>query len=308
MTVGPVSPVVPQPSQRRSESLLGVMLMAGGMFVFSAVDTQAKFLTQTLDPIQIVWSRQLGLLLGVVVLLLIRGTSVLQTQQPILQLTRGGLAAGSALLFIIAVSYVPLADAVAVSFIAPFVVTVLGALVLRERVGIRRWTAVTIGFIGSMIIIRPGMGALHPAVMLVVIAAILFALRQIISRALADTDRTSTTVAYTALVGSFLLSLPLPFVWQWPTSTTELVLLTSIAIMAAGAEILVIKALEVAQAVVIAPVHYSLIIWGTAYGYFVFGQFPDIWTWVGAIIIIASGLYTLQRDAKVGRSKEIPDG
>jgi S-adenosylmethionine uptake transporter len=250
----------------------------------------------------------LGLLIGVFFLLLFRGTSVLQTKQPILQITRGFMAAGSALLFILAISYVPLADAVAVSFIAPFVVTVLGALLLRERVGIRRWAAVTIGFVGSMIVIRPGMDALHPAVMLVVVAAILFALRQIISRALADTDRTTTTIAYTALVGSFLLTLPLPFVWQSPSSTTEIVLLTSIAIMAAGAEILVIKALEVAQAVVVAPMQYTLILWGTAYGYFVFGQFPDMWTWIGAIVIIASGLYTLQRDAKASRTKEKVDG
>ena len=304
MTMGPASPVISKASKRRSESLLGILLMPAGMFVFSAVDTQAKFLTQPLDPVQIVWSRQLGLLLGVFALLAVRGTSVLHTKQPVLQVTRGFMAAGSALLFIIAISYVPLADAVAVSFIAPFVVTVLGALLLGERVGIRRWSAVIIGFLGSMIIIRPGMGALHPAVMLVVVAAILFALRQIISRALADTDRTPTTIAYTALVGRFLLSLPLPFVWQWPTSSTKLILLTSIAIMAAGAEILVIKALEVAQAVVVAPMQYTLILWGTAYGYFVFGQFPDFWTWVGAIVIIASGLYTLQRDARASRTRE----
>ncbi|MEP1207386.1 MAG: DMT family transporter [Rhizobiaceae bacterium] len=307
MTVSPIAPIVPGSRPRRSESLLGLALMAGGMFIFSAVDTQAKFLTQTLPSVQIVWCRQLGLLIGVIVLIAMRGTSVLHTKQPVLQITRGGLAAGSALLFIIAVSYVPLADAVAVSFIAPFVVTVLGALILGERVGLRRWAAVTIGFLGSMIVIRPGLGALHPAVMLVVVAAILFALRQILSRALADTDRTSTTIAYTALVGSFLLTLPLPFIWQWPGSTFEILLLTSIAVMAAGAEILVIKALEVAQAVVVAPVQYSLIIWGTAYGYFVFGQFPDMWTWIGAVIIIASGLYTLQRDAKASTTRVATD-
>jgi drug/metabolite transporter (DMT)-like permease len=105
-------------------------------------------------------------------------------------------------------------------------------------------------------------------------------------------------VAYTALVGSFLLTIPLPFVWQWPQTNTEFVLLASIAVMAAGAEILVIKALECAQAVVVAPMQYTLIIWGTIYGYVVFGQLPDFWTWVGTAVIIASGLYTLQRDAK----------
>ncbi|NNG04119.1 MAG: DMT family transporter [Inquilinus sp.] len=270
--------------------------MAAGMFLFSAVDTQAKFLTETLHPIQIVWTRQLGLLIGVVVLLALRGVAVLRTRHPGLQIVRGGLAASSATLFIVAVSFVPLADAVAVSFVAPFIVTVFGALVLREPVGLRRWAAVTIGFIGTLIVIRPGLGVIHPAVALVLLAATLFALRQILSRVLSGTDRTATTVAYTALVGSLMLTVPLPFVWRWPTTTLEVALLAGIAVLAALAELLVIKALEVAQAVVVAPVHYTLLIWGTMYGYLVFSQLPDLWTWAGALIIVATGLYTLHRE------------
>ncbi len=277
--------------------------MAAGMFLFSAVDTQAKFLTATLHPIQIVWSRQLGLLIGVLILLALRGVSILHTRHPGLQILRGGLAASSATLFIVAVSFVPLADAVAVSFVAPFIVTVLGALMLREPVGIRRWAAVTIGFLGTMIVIRPGLGVIHPAVMLVLLAATLFALRQILSRVLSSSDRTVTTLAYTALVGSLVLTVPLPFVWQWPTSPVEIALLVGIAIMAALAELLVIKALEVAQAVVVAPVQYTLLIWGTMYGYLVFSQLPDLWTWIGALIIVATGFYTLHRERVVARQR-----
>jgi len=277
--------------------------MAARMFLFATVDTQGKFLTETLHPIQIVWSRQLGLLIGVLVLLAVRGASILRTKRPGLQIVRGGLAASSATLFIAAVSFVPLADAVAVSFVAPFIVTVLGALVLREPVGLRRWSAVIIGFLGTVIVIRPGLGVIHPAVMLVVVAATLFALRQILSRVLSGSDRTVTTVAYTALVGSLLLSMPLPFVWQWPTTTLEVALLANIAILAALAELMVIKALEVAQAVVVAPVQYTLLIWGTMYGYLVFGQLPDIWTWIGALIIVATGFYTLHRERIVARQR-----
>ena len=270
--------------------------MAAGMFLFSAVDTMAKFLTETLHPIQIVWCRQLGLLAGVVVLLAIHGTSILRTRHPGLQVARGAMAITSATLFILGVSYVPLADAVAVAFIAPFLVTVLGALILREPVGIRRWTAVVVGFLGTLVVIRPGLGVIHPAVVLVMLAALMFALRQIVSRALSGSDVTATTVAYTALTGSLLLTLPLPFFWTWPETRLEIALLVAMAILAGVAEFLVIKALEVAQAVVVAPVQYSLIIWGTMYGYLVFGQFPDLWTWVGAAIIIATGLYTLNRE------------
>jgi S-adenosylmethionine uptake transporter len=282
---------------------LGIAYMAAGMFLFSAVDTHAKFLAATFHPVQIVWVRQSGLLIGVLILIALRGLTVLRTERPGLQLTRGAIAAGSATLFIIAIRFVPLADAVAVTSVAPFMVTVLGALVLHEPVGVRRWTAVSIGFLGAMIVIRPGLGVVHPAMMLVLVAAILFALRQVLSRVLSSSDRTATTVAYTALTGSLLLSLPLPFVWRWPETTMEVGLLVSMAVLAAFAELLVIRALEVAQAVIVAPVHYSILIWGTMYGYLVFGQLPDLWTWVGAMIIVATGVYTLNRERLAIRSR-----
>ncbi len=277
--------------------------MAGGMFLFSAVDTHAKFLTDSFHPIQIAWSRQLGLLVGVFFLLMIRGRDILKTQHPYLQMGRGALAAGSATLFIVAISFVPLADAVAISFVAPFVVTVLGALILGEAVGIRRWVAVSIGFLGTLVVIRPGMGVIHPAAALVLIAALLFALRQILSRKLSGSDKTITTVAYTALTASALLTLPLPFVWRTPEWGFEIALLTSMAVLAGIAEVMVIRSLELAQTVVLAPVHYSLLIWGTFYGWMVFNQLPDLWTWIGALIIVATGIYTLHRERLVARRK-----
>lgn len=296
ISIEPASPVLRSAPPGPVHSGLGIAYMAVGMFLFAAVDTMAKFLTESLHPLQIVWSRQLGLLIGILVILAIKGVSILGTQHRSLQIARGGLAACSATLFIVAVSYVPLVDAVAVSFVAPFIVTMFGALVLREPVGIRRWAAVTIGFIGTLIVIRPGMGVVHPAVMLVLIAATCFALRQVVSRYLSGSDRTITTLAYTALVGSAILTLPLPFVWRWPTSGTQILLLLGLTVLAAVGELCVIKALEMAQAVVVAPVQYSLLIWGTMYGYLVFGQLPDFWTWTGASVIVATGIYTLHRE------------
>ena len=279
----------------------GIAFMAGGMFLFSAVDTHAKFLTDSFHPVQIAWSRQLGLLVGVLFFLMIRGRDILKTQHPYLQMGRGALAAGSATLFIVAISFVPLADAVAISFVAPFIVTVLGALILGEAVGIRRWVAVSIGFLGTLVVIRPGMGVIHPAAALVLLAALLFALRQILSRKLSGSDKTITTVAYTALTASALLSLPLFFVWRTPEWGFEIALLTSMAVLAGIAEVMVIRSLELAQAVVLAPVHYSLLIWGTFYGWMVFDQLPDLWTWIGALIIVATGIYTLHRERLVAR-------
>lgn len=270
--------------------------MFAGMALFAATDAMAKLLTETLPPVQIVWSRQCGLLIGVLIFITIRGFSVLHTTQPKLQVSRGILAAISATLFVIAVSYVPLADAVAITFVAPFIVTVMGAVLLKEPVGIRRWTAVLVGFAGTLIVLRPGMGVVHPAAILLILAAIAFACRQILSRVLANGDGTATTVAYTAVVSWALLCIPLPFFWQTPDTAREVTLLVAVAILAACAETLIIMALDAAHAVVVAPVQYSLLIWGTMYGYFLFDQLPDFWTLIGAAIIVATGLYTLNRE------------
>ena len=270
------------------------MLLA--MFLFSAGDVIAKLLTESFHPVQIIWFRQWGLLAGVLVMLGLRGLSILKTNRRALQVSRGVLAVGSGLFFVYAVRYVPLADAVAATFVAPFFLTILGALVLGEKVGIRRWSAVVVGFIGALIIIRPGMGVIHPAVMLVVLAAVCYAARQVVGRLLADTDPTITTIAYTALTASLIISLPLPFIWQTPESGTQWILLLIMALLAGSGEVMVVKSLEAAEAAAVAPMHYTLIIWATIYGYFVFGQLPDHWTRIGTAIIVGAGIYTLRRD------------
>lgn len=285
---------------RRVENGAGVILMGLGMFLFAAVDTAAKILTAELHPLQIVWMRQTGLLVAAVILLLIHGPRLFRTTHPKLQIVRGLVAVCSASLFIFAIGHVALADAVAISFVAPFIVTLLGAFVLREPVGIRRWIAVVLGFLGTLVILRPGAGVVHPAAALVILAALFFAVRQVISRAIADTDTTGTTVVYTALVGFFVLAIPLPWVWRTPVGF-EIVVLVGMAGLAAVAEICVIRALEKGMAVVLAPVHYTLILWSTFYGWLVFDQLPDRWTWIGASIIVATGLYTLRREYLVAR-------
>ena len=282
-------------------NLMGILCFAVGMFLFSAVDTMAKFLTTDFHPVQVAWGRQVGMFLGVLVLFAIRGPNLFRSAAPFLQIGRGVFAACSALLFIMAVAVVPLADAAAVSFVAPFIVTVLGALILKESVGIRRWSAIVIGFLATLIIIRPGLGVFDPAIFLVVIAATFYAGRQILSRILSGSDSTETTIAYTAVAAFTVLTLPLPFVWATPESWQHLGLFLLLTLLAGAAEVFVIRSLELAQAVVLAPVHYTIIIWGTFYGWIVFGQLPDGWTWLGAGIIFVTGIYLIRREYSLGR-------
>jgi len=301
MALDRAAPLVPHSPPRQPDNMRGLALMALAFFLFAAADAQAKLLTGAFHSVQIVWTRQLGLLAGVVILLGLKGPAILKTSHLGLQVLRGTLAVISATAFITALRYVPLADAVAVSFVAPFMVTVMGALFIGEKVGIRRWSAVSIGFVGTLIVTRPGLGVVHPAVFLVAGAATAFALRQVLSRVLAATDRTTTTVTYTALASVVVLTLPLPIFWRTPDSLWELALLAGMAACAALGELLVIRSLEIAQAIVLAPMHYSLIIWGTFYGWIVFGQLPDHWTWLGAAIIVATGLYIMHREWTLSR-------
>jgi len=245
---------------------------------------------------QVVWMRMTGLVIGVLFIVARSGKAVFQTPKPKLQILRGVVAVGSGSLFIYAINYVPLADAVAVSFVAPFMVTVLGAIVLKEPVGLRRWIAVVVGFLGMIIVIRPGLGVFHPAIFFVVLAAMFFAIRQLVSRWLSGVDSISTTVVYTSLVAFAITSIAQPFVWKTPNSLPVLLIIVCLALSAAVGEVLIIKALDIAQSVVLAPMHYTLIIWGTLYGFVVFGELPDVWTFVGCGVIIVSGLYTTYRE------------
>ena len=272
--------------------------MLGGMFVFSAVDAQAKYLTDHLPSLQIVWARQIGLVLGVLILIAWHGRRILRTAFPVLQIGRGVAAALSATLFIIGLNFVALADAVSVTFVAPLVVTMLAAMLLGERVGLHRWTATVIGFLGTLIVIRPGFAAFHPGLLLPLMAAVLFAVRQVISRHIGSRDRTETTLAYTALTAFLMLSVVQPFIWQPVGSLKLIMIITSMSLMAALGEFLVIRALEVGQAVFVSPLHYTIIIWASLYGYVIFGQFPDMWTWAGSFVIMASGLYIFHRERK----------
>ncbi len=292
----PNAPLAPAKSPPVNRTLLGIGLMTLGFMCFSLADTIAKLLTQDFQPFQIAWFRQLGLLAGGLWFLATKGPSVLSTRHPLLQVARGLVAALSASAFIFAVGYVPLPDAVAVSFVAPFAVTILAALFLREAVGIRRWSALSIGFIGTLIVVRPGLGVLHPAIFVVIGAASLFALRQILSRLLGPTDSTSTTITYTAISSVVLLTVPMAFVWKTPTSHQQVLLILVFACAAGVGELLIIRALEMAQAAILAPMQYSMIVWSTGLSWLVFAQLPDHWTLTGAAIIIASGLYTLHRE------------
>lgn len=272
--------------------------MLVGFVCYSTSDMLAKVLTQSMNPLQVAWLRQLGLLTGVLILLAIKGPQLLRSQHPWLQVARGLTVVAAAASFLTSLAYVPLADATAVTFVAPFMVTALAAFFLGERIGLNRWIAVGLGFVGTLIIIRPGMSAFHPAIFLSLVSAAAFAIRQILSRQLSGTDSTATTVAYTALTAALILSLPLPFIWSSPADGWQLLMMFAIAFIASCGELTMIKALDLGEAVVLSPLQYTLILWSTIWGFLIFAQLPDGWTFAGTTLIVASGIYSIYRETR----------
>lgn len=285
----------PELVTRKQSNGLGILFMATAIAFFAGADTVAKFLAQSYHPIQVMGMRQAGLLVGVTLWLMVRGTRNLRTAKPGLQILRGVCATLSGALYVYALRYIPLADAATVSFAAPFFVTILGFVILRERVGPRRWFAILAGFAGTLVVIRPGFESFHPAYFLVLLSAFLFATRQIISRNLGSTESTLVTIAFTALVSASLLGVLQPFFWK-PIATEHILLFALYGILAGLGEFMVIKALEIALAVVVAPLQYTMILWTTFYGFAIFGDMPDGYTLLGGAIIIVAGGFTFWRE------------
>ena len=205
-------------------------------------------------------------------------------------------------LFFTAIGYIGLAEANSIMFISPFFVVALSIPLLKEKVGIRRWSAVIIGFIGIVIILRPGFQEIHWAYFLIIGVAFFFALFTILTRTLSFTETAISMWFYTALVGMVGSSAIVWYYWQTPTLSQSLMLLF-IGAIGGGSHYIVIKAYQRASASMLAPFQYFQIIWATIYGLLVFDVAPDGWTWLGTAIIIASGLYVWSREQQLGKTR-----
>lgn len=255
------------------------------------MDTIAKHLSSSYPIPQIVWARFFFHFAVVSPIVLWRhGPSAVHTENAGLQILRGGFLLTATLLFFTSISYIPLANAVALVFIAPVVLTTMSALFLREKVPLTRWIAVSVGFVAVLIIVRPGFTSFHWASLLALCTAVAFSLYLLSTRMLAGTAPPMVTLMYQSLLGVVVMSAILPFVWVMPTPTGWLLMVTLGAI-AAVSHFLVIKAFEFADASTLAPYNYTEIIMATLLGYVVFGDFPDPWTWVGMALIVATAVY-----------------
>ena len=269
--------------------------MVLAMALFVGMDTMAKHLGQSYPVIQIVWIRYL--VAGCVLALVLnrRLAATFRTRNLKLQLLRGGLLVATNFLFYTGLRFMPLAESSAISFVGPLMVTALAVPFLGERVGLRRWAGVLVGFAGALVVIRPGLGIIDWAALFPLGAAACFAVTAIATRKLGGLDAVPTTLVLTTFVGAALSSTVAPFFWT-PPATSALALMVCIGLLGVVAHFAVIKAFVAAPATTVAPYNYTTIVWATVFGLAVFGDRPDPWTLAGAAVIVGSGLYIYYRE------------
>lgn len=277
----------------------GILLMLTAILLFGGMDTIVKILTQDYPVTQVVWAR---FAFHAVIFLLVfsgaRPVTLFATRRPFLQAARSILLMTATMFFFTALHYLPLADAISIGFVSPLLVTSFAIPILGEKVGLRRWMAILVGFAGMLIIIRPGMGVMHWAAVLPLGMATCFAMYQILTRIAGRSEDARTSQLWSPVAGLLVMSAIMPFVWVPPT-VGGWALMAAVGLCGGVGHFLLIKAYEVAPASILSPFVYSQLIYMTIAGYVIFGDFPDGYTLTGGLILIASGLYIFHREARV---------
>ncbi len=294
----------PRTDDRRQRAV-GIALICGAIVSFSCLDATAKWLNQSLDPILTVWVRYIGSIVFVSLFVNPWTTpGVTRTRRPWLQAGRSVLLLGSTALNFIALQYLQLTESVSIMFATPLLVALLAGPLLGEWAGPRRLAAIAVGFVGVLVVTRPGLGGLHPAAFLSLGSAVCYALYSITTRMLAGADSSATTMFYSGMAGVLLVTPLVPLVWSLPDAALGWTLMIVLGACGAFGHWLLILAHARAPAPVLAPFIYTQIVWMIILGFLVFGDLPDSWTLAGSAIVIASGLYLLHRE----RVRSVPAG
>ena len=280
---------------------LGALLMSLSMLGFAAMDAMSKFLVADYPIVQTLWIRYVvyaGFAVMVARKAGVRRKAV--SRRPWLQAIRSLIAVVEGAVFVLAFAYLPLAETHAVAATSPLIVIALSVPLLRERVGLHRWLAVGAGFVGVLLIVRPGFEELTWPLALPLAGAFLWGLYQIMVRMCARDDSPETTLLWSAFVGLAAVSVVAPFYWRTPDLLAASLML-GIGVLGALSHFALIKALEFAEASAVQPYGYTLLVWAALLGALVFGDIPGIWTMIGGAVVVLSGLYTWNQDRMASR-------
>jgi len=273
-----------------------IILNLSAWVMLPVMDGFAKYLSSTLPILQITWSRYFFTVVFVLpIMLVFFRKNLTWTEQPKLQLIRGLLLFCANILFFYSISIISLAKALTLVFIAPLIVTLLSPILLGEKVGFRRWAAVIVGFIGSLIVIRPGFVEFNLASSAALGTGVMYGFYLIVTRKLHNSDNPLLTLLLTGSVGAILGSIIMPTVWVQPT-INEWYMMFAIGFFASLGHFFLILSLRYADASKLAPFGYFEIVPNIIIGYFFFNHFPNQWHFLGLFIIISSGIYIFRRE------------
>jgi drug/metabolite transporter (DMT)-like permease len=285
----------------RSARLAGIGLMLLSIFMFSFGDALGKFMVATYSVGQLLWLRACAALIVLSPMIWRHRATFMRLERPWLQLLRVMLSTIEVAAFFLAAVYLPLADVITYYLAGPIFVTALSAIVLREQVGWRRWSAVLIGFCGVLIALRPSSQTVSWPALIALGGSLSFAVLMLITRSLRATP--DIVLASSQFTGTFTLgALMSPFGWVTPT-LGSLGLFAAAGIISVSALLCVNRSLKLAPASAVAPYQYSMIVWAVMFGYFVFGDVPSPATIIGAAIIIGAGIYIFLRERELGRAE-----
>ncbi len=266
------------------------MCLAGLIFPF--MTGTAKILGADYSSLQVSWARAFGhVLIMLAIFLPRRGMGLFRTRRPLLQLARSTAMFTSNLCFFFAVTFIPLAKAAAVSLAAPLIVALLAWPLLRERTTPARVLASAFGFLGVLVVIRPGGALFHWASLFVLASAGCYALYQILTRKLAGVDQPETSNLYSSVIGAFGMLLVVPFVWRNPATLADALMFVSLGVLGCAGHFLVVLAMGRAPANIVSPFQYFQLLGSVGIGWLFFADLPDAMTWLGAAIIVAAGLF-----------------
>lgn len=288
-------------AKQRRHRLIGIGLMCCAVALFACLDTTAKYLNLQMSSLQIAWARYTSaFVLTLIVSNPFTHPDLLKTKRPFQQIVRSVCLVASTALNFLALRWLQLDEALSIIFTFPFLVAIISGPMLGEWIGWRRWTAIGVGFGGVLLITRPGLGGMHPAVLISLAATILYAFYAVITRIVSRVDSNQTSLFYTNLVGAVVMLPIIPFVWQTPSNWVIALMLLGTGVLGSLGHFCLISGHKLVPASVLSPFIYTQLIWVVIFGYVVFGHVPNSQTMTGAAIVIGSGLYLLYRERKVG--------
>lgn len=278
---------------------LGIASMLVAVVAMTVMDAAAKWLGAGYPIAEVVFFVNLFALVPVLIAVRMGGgLAQLRVHWRLGHALRAAFGLGAQFTFFLGLRYLPLAEAIAIAFAAPLFVTALSVPVLGEKVGLRRWGAVLVGFAGVLVITRPGGDALRLEALLILSAALFYALAMLMTRRLARSE-TTPAILFTSAILALLVSVSLlPFGWRTPRAE-DLSIFVLMGLIGGAGRYFMAQAYRFAPAAVVAPFDYSALIWGTLIGWLIWRELPDATVWLGTAILVASGLYIIHRETRV---------